>query len=187
MSKGIIGQVAKTQEILNIPDAYEVPNFNAEADAESGYRTKSILCMPVITVEGHMVAVIEMINKLEENMSGNLISFSSLDEDILAKFVSVIAGALSNSLVYNELEQVRAALVLCKMVSKNSETIPNALLLAFVAHDYGRVDTSGYHQLHNYSGQEWEAQVLKPQHRGALRLQRERDEKQLVHELDQGR
>ena len=104
MSKGIIGQVAREESTLNIPDAYDVPSFNAEADAESGYRTKSILCMPVVTVEGHMVAVIEMINKHDDG-TRSLVEFNASDEDILAKFTSVIAGALSNSLVYNELEQ----------------------------------------------------------------------------------
>mmetsp|Transcript_26026 Transcript_26026/g.51916 ORF Transcript_26026/g.51916 Transcript_26026/m.51916 type:complete len:1410 (-) Transcript_26026:21-4250(-) len=104
MSKGIIGQVARDKSTLNIPDAYNVPSFNAEADAESGYRTKSILCMPVVTVEGHMVAVIEMINKLDDG-TRSLVEFNSSDEDILTKFTSVIAGALSNSLVFNELEQ----------------------------------------------------------------------------------
>ncbi|GMH97136.1 hypothetical protein TrST_g5389 [Triparma strigata] len=106
MSKGIIGQVAEDKNTLNIEDAYKFPSFNAEADAQSGYRTKSILCMPVVTAEGHMVAVIEMINKLDsERTKNNYIPFRSNDEDILTKFTSVIAGALSNSLVYNELEQ----------------------------------------------------------------------------------
>ncbi|GMH60020.1 hypothetical protein TL16_g02949 [Triparma laevis f. inornata] len=106
MSKGIIGQVAEDKNTLNIEDAYKVASFNAEADAQSGYRTKSILCMPVMTAEGHMVAVIEMINKLDSDKTkNNYIPFRSSDEDILAKFTSVIAGALSNSLVYNELEQ----------------------------------------------------------------------------------
>lgn len=64
LDKGIIGEVAKTEKPLNIPDAYKVPSFNAEADVQSGYRTKSILCLPVVTSDGHIVAVIEMINKV---------------------------------------------------------------------------------------------------------------------------
>ena len=64
-----------------------------------------------------MVAVIEMINKLEEphkpspshrrqNTKGEgFIQFSEQDELVLSKFADVVAGTLSNSLIYNELEQ----------------------------------------------------------------------------------
>ena len=44
VTKGIIGEVAKTRKPLNIKDAYKSNFFNAEIDAQSGYRTKSILC-----------------------------------------------------------------------------------------------------------------------------------------------
>lgn len=113
LSKGIIGQVALQRRALNIPDAYKVPSFNAEADLQSGYRTKSILCLPVITSGDHIVAVIEMINKLEDpsappsSRGEGIIPFSLEDEVVLGKFTDVVAGALSSSLVYNELEQVR--------------------------------------------------------------------------------
>eukprot|EP00520_Triparma_pacifica_P017633 CAMPEP_0118661916 /NCGR_PEP_ID=MMETSP0785-20121206/16542_1 /TAXON_ID=91992 /ORGANISM="Bolidomonas pacifica, Strain CCMP 1866" /LENGTH=1391 /DNA_ID=CAMNT_0006555403 /DNA_START=25 /DNA_END=4197 /DNA_ORIENTATION=+ len=118
LDKGIIGQVALNRSTLNIPDAYKVPSFNAEADLQSGYRTKSILCLPVITSDDHMVAVIEMINKLEDptapplidgkrkiHSGEGIIPFSVEDEIVLSKFTDVVAGALSSSLVYNELEQ----------------------------------------------------------------------------------
>jgi len=49
-----------------------------------------------------MVGVIEMINKLDEN--GDLMTFSSEDESVLSNFTDVVSGALSNSLVYKDLE-----------------------------------------------------------------------------------
>mgnify|MGYP006087206339 CR=1 FL=1 len=66
VTKGIIGEVAKNKESLNIKDAYKSAFFNAEIDAQSAYRTKSILCVPVLTSDDHMVGVIEMINKVDE-------------------------------------------------------------------------------------------------------------------------
>ncbi|XP_073748295.1 cGMP-specific 3',5'-cyclic phosphodiesterase isoform X2 [Callorhinus ursinus] len=46
-NKGIVGHVAALGEPLNIKDAYEDPRFNAEVDQITGYRTQSILCMPI--------------------------------------------------------------------------------------------------------------------------------------------
>ena len=102
VTKGIVGEVAKTRKALNIKDAYKSDWFNAEIDAQSGYRTKSILCLPVLTSNDHMVGVIEMINKLDEN--GDLMTFSAEDETVLANFTDVVSGALGNSLIYKDLE-----------------------------------------------------------------------------------
>jgi len=43
---GIAGTVGKTGEIVNIADAYEDARFNPEFDKKTGFRTKSILCIP---------------------------------------------------------------------------------------------------------------------------------------------
>ena len=66
--------------------------FNAEIDAQSGYRTKSILCLPVMTSNDHMVGVIEMINKLDDN--GDLLTFSKEDELVLSNFTDVVRRLL---------------------------------------------------------------------------------------------
>ncbi|CCD13014.1 unnamed protein product, partial [Trypanosoma congolense IL3000] len=61
---GIAGYVAQTGETVNIPDAYADDRFNREVDKATGYRTKTILCMPVM-YEGAIVAVAQLINKLD--------------------------------------------------------------------------------------------------------------------------
>lgn len=63
MDKGIVGYVATTGELLNIPDAYDNPLFDRSFDQKTSYRTKSVLCMPVKAPGGHVVAVIQAINK----------------------------------------------------------------------------------------------------------------------------
>jgi putative methionine-R-sulfoxide reductase with GAF domain len=61
---GIAGTVAETGDTVNIPDAYADKRFNKGVDQKTGYRTKSILCMPV---HGHkkIVGVVQYINKAD--------------------------------------------------------------------------------------------------------------------------
>jgi cAMP and cAMP-inhibited cGMP 3',5'-cyclic phosphodiesterase 10 len=62
LGKGIAGQVANTGEVLNIVDAYCDPRFNRTIDQLTGYRTKSILCMPIF-IRGSIIGVVQMVNK----------------------------------------------------------------------------------------------------------------------------
>ncbi|MFL5312587.1 MAG: GAF domain-containing protein, partial [Myxococcales bacterium] len=63
MGKGIAGTVAQTNVPVNIPEAYADPRFNAGVDKETGYRTKSILCVPMRSLEGEVVGVLQALNK----------------------------------------------------------------------------------------------------------------------------
>ncbi len=65
ITAGIAGQVARTGEILNIPDAYEVPFFNREIDQRSGYRTRSVLCMPIKDSKQRVFAVAQLLTKMD--------------------------------------------------------------------------------------------------------------------------
>ena len=60
---GIAGHVFQTAEWLNVPDAYAVPYFNPDVDRQTGYRTRSVLCGPVVNPEGRPFAVITLLNK----------------------------------------------------------------------------------------------------------------------------
>lgn len=63
LGKGIAGYVAATGDTINIPDAYLDPRFNSEFDQRTGYRTRSILCMPIHTNKGNIVGVVQLLNK----------------------------------------------------------------------------------------------------------------------------
>ena len=76
---GIAGFVAQTGALVNIADAYKDPRFNPEIDKRTGYKTHSILCMPLKNISGQIIGVTQMINKL----SGQ---FGSDDEQLLAAF-----------------------------------------------------------------------------------------------------
>lgn len=57
---GIAGQVALTGEVLNIKDAYSDKRFNRSVDAITGYKTESILCMPIF-IRGSVIGVVQMV------------------------------------------------------------------------------------------------------------------------------
>jgi serine phosphatase RsbU (regulator of sigma subunit)/CRP-like cAMP-binding protein len=63
IGKGIAGHVAATGGTLNIRDAYEDPRFNPEIDQSSGFRTRSILCMPIRSRDGTTLGVFQLLNK----------------------------------------------------------------------------------------------------------------------------
>jgi putative ABC transport system ATP-binding protein len=60
---GIAGHVARTGEVLNIPDAYASPFFNRQLDIETGYRTRTVLCMPIYDRRKRVFAVAQLLNK----------------------------------------------------------------------------------------------------------------------------
>ena len=60
---GIAGYVARTAETLNVPDPYSHPNFFPAVDREKGYKTKSILCMPIFDRKKNVFAVAQLLNK----------------------------------------------------------------------------------------------------------------------------
>ncbi|MFO8012182.1 MAG: GAF domain-containing SpoIIE family protein phosphatase [Phycisphaerae bacterium] len=61
--RGIAGSVARTQACLVIPDAYSDPRFNREVDRKTGWRTRNILAVPMTNLNGHLVGVVEALNK----------------------------------------------------------------------------------------------------------------------------
>ena len=81
---GIAGEVARSGAAINIPDAYADPRFYPEFDRRSGYRTRSMLTIPLIAHDGATVGVLQLLNKL-----GGL--FAARDEEI-AGFLGTQAG-----------------------------------------------------------------------------------------------
>jgi len=68
LTKGIAGWVAINKKTVNIKDAYEDPRFFKEIDQRTNFRTKSVLCMPIISTSigsNHLLGVVQMLNKIE--------------------------------------------------------------------------------------------------------------------------
>jgi putative ABC transport system ATP-binding protein len=63
LSAGIAGFVARTGQPKNVPDAYAEPLFNRHVDEETGYRTRSLLSIPIVNAAGGVFAVLQLLNK----------------------------------------------------------------------------------------------------------------------------
>ncbi len=68
-STGIAGHVFTTGESLIIGDAYSDPRFNRSVDEQTGFVTKSILCVPIRTVKGQIIGVAQTLNKRKGNFT----------------------------------------------------------------------------------------------------------------------
>jgi len=77
IGNGIAGATAATRQTINIPDAYNDARFNPAFDKTSGFRTRSILSLPIIEQGGRLVGVVQVLNK----KSGGV--FTSQDEQFL--------------------------------------------------------------------------------------------------------
>src|SRR6185295_8626764 len=53
----------ETGRALNIPEAYDEPIFNRAVDVRTGYRTRTILCMPVLDTRGRVLGALQALNK----------------------------------------------------------------------------------------------------------------------------
>ncbi len=109
---GIAGHVATTGERLNIPEAYDDPRFNKEVDRQTGYRTRTILCVPVRNKEGAIVGVLQVLNK----RAG---VFTPADEEMLDALSAQAAIALENARLYEDLRQAYAELKQLEAVKGN--------------------------------------------------------------------
>ncbi len=90
MNVGIAGHVALTGECLNIDDAYSHPLFNKQVDKQTGYHTRSLLCMPIFSTKNRVVAVVQLLNKI-----GGL-PFDPSDECLFREFAASIGIILES-------------------------------------------------------------------------------------------
>jgi adenylate cyclase len=91
MGKGISGYVATNMTTLNIPDAYQDDRFDSSYDKKTGYRTRNILCMPVMSPRSdNIVAVVQLLNKLNET------PFSRQDEQAFKEFAASLGVILES-------------------------------------------------------------------------------------------
>ena len=94
---GIAGTVFTTGKPVNIPHAYADLRFNPSFDKQTGFFTRSILCMPVFNKEGKTIGVSQVLNK-----KGG--SFNSEDEKRLAAFTSQISMGIENAKLFDDVQ-----------------------------------------------------------------------------------
>src|SRR3982751_1835912 len=111
MDRGIAGAVATTNASINIPDAYKDPRFNQNVDKQTGYRTKAILCVPMRSLEGEVVGVVQALNKQDGK------AFTAEDEELLGALGGQAAAAVNNALLHHEIEQLFEGFVRASVVA----------------------------------------------------------------------
>lgn len=94
-NRGIAGEVFCSGQVVNIPDAYADSRFNPEVDKKTGYRTRNILCMPLVNKTGKIIGVTQVLNK-----KGG--AFSRQDERKLRSFSAQATIAIENAKLFNE-------------------------------------------------------------------------------------
>jgi HD-GYP domain-containing protein (c-di-GMP phosphodiesterase class II) len=105
LGKGIVGHVAQDRQALVIADAYEDPRFNRDVDRETGFRTRSILCCPMLNNQAKCIGVIEVLNK----SSGGV--FTPYDQELLQALASHAALAIENAQLHQEKEKLFRSVV----------------------------------------------------------------------------
>lgn len=85
---GIAGAVAQSGETIRIDDAYEDPRFNPEIDRKTGFRTKSILCVPIRDQAGKIFAVTQLLNRQDGE------PFDDTDEQKFSEFADSLGVIL---------------------------------------------------------------------------------------------
>ncbi len=97
--KSICGYSVLTGKILNVPDVYDIEGmpfvFNKQPDMLTGYRTKSMLAVPLRTAAGKTLGIMQIINAEDEK--GNVVEFDSDSELYIAHFASSATQALERA------------------------------------------------------------------------------------------
>jgi adenylate cyclase len=97
---GLAGAAFTTGETLNIADTYADPRFSPEFDRQTGFKTRSILCMPLTDRLGQPIGVMEVLNKVDG-------PFTALDETRLKAFSAQAAVALENAKLFQDVLQLK--------------------------------------------------------------------------------
>ncbi|KAH0788297.1 3'5'-cyclic nucleotide phosphodiesterase family protein [Histomonas meleagridis] len=119
LGEGIAGHVASTGETLNITDAYNDPRFNSAVDNATGYRTHSILCVPIRSGDGNIIGCTQMINKLGASQ------FSSTDVELMTAFNVFCGIALSNAQLFEAATQGKKKMTAMLDIALSLSTSPS--------------------------------------------------------------
>ncbi len=116
----IAGYVALSGQVVNVADAYHLPpgspfKFPRSWDEKSGYRTMSMLVVPMRDHKDEVIGVVQLINKKRDAktvlqpvalVSESVISFTSVDEELVSSLASQAAVAFENTLLIQNIRRL---------------------------------------------------------------------------------
>lgn len=97
---GIAGAVFTSGQTVNIPYAYADLRFNPSFDKQTGYFTRSILCVPVVNKDGKCIGVTQVLNR-----RGG--PFTDEDETRLKAFTAQVSIALENAKLFEDVQNMK--------------------------------------------------------------------------------
>jgi HD-GYP domain-containing protein (c-di-GMP phosphodiesterase class II) len=172
--KTISGYVASTGTVLNIEDAYKIPadrdyGFNISYDKSTGYRSKSMLTVPMQDHKGEILGVIQLINRktdavrrlaTPEDAEAFVVPFSREVEPVVLSLASQAAVSLENNNLYQEIETLFEGFVKASVQaieSRDPTTSGHSNRVAMytdgLAKAVDRLDTGAYSGVHFTSEQ----------------------------------
>ena len=92
LGSGIAGAAATSGQPVRVADAYQDPRFNRDVDLRTGFRTRSVLCLPLHDRSGEVFAVTQLLNRRDGQ------PFDAADEKRYADFAASL-GVLLESLI----------------------------------------------------------------------------------------
>ena len=98
IGEGIAGWVAQTGKPAIVNDTSKDPRFASRFDSETHFKTRSILCAPLIS-RGRTIGVVQVINRLGGK-------FSKTDLDLLLTLMEPCAIAIENAILFQRTEQL---------------------------------------------------------------------------------
>src|SRR5229473_3270135 len=167
--RSLAGYVALTGEIINVEDAYHLPPevpfaINRKFDTDSGYRTRSILCVPMRNQKGKIVGVLQLINakrdpavKLVSSsaVARQVVAFSARRQEVVISLASQAAVALENSRLYEDIQKlfegfVRASVtaIEARDPATSGHSFRVANLTVAMAEAVDRADAGPYNGVH---------------------------------------
>lgn len=133
---GIATEVFKTGSSLRIRDVYKIPYsmkgvaFDPTLDHKIGYRTRSVLAVPLKNSRGEVLGVLQLLNKKQsgsqawpstsEKQLATMPHFDRQDVELLESFAAVAAASLENQGLYREIENLFESFVKASVVAIDS-------------------------------------------------------------------
>ena len=123
--------VARSGNILRLSDAYDIPTdrpyvFNPAVDAQTGYRTRSVLVVPLVEPTGNLIGVFQLINARDAHQQ--IVSFDPDYEELIRALASLATVAVRNAQL--ELASERAGVrLLASLATMMADEINNPLMV----------------------------------------------------------
>jgi HD-GYP domain-containing protein (c-di-GMP phosphodiesterase class II) len=167
-TRSIAGYAAATGQILNIKDAYRIRNLpfrlNRDFDQKFGYRTKSMMVIPMKNQKDEVIGVLQLINSKKHpgaklttpKVVGEEVGpFSQQSQDLASSLASQAAVALENNLLYRDIEMLFEGFVRASVTaieSRDPTTFGHservAKLTVALAETVDRLDSGPYKDIH---------------------------------------